>query len=152
MALITNLYMSSLWLVFYSSAELFFPWVRSIVPFLIVVPLALALFPFVIDTDRFKNFRKNLQIKIRLALMPLFWIAINSYSVIFAWKEGAPTPSALVSYTPAFILLAFILYALFLIYKNKGWRIVTAVLFGINLYFSLFAYLLAAMAISGTYL
>lgn len=125
-------------------------------PFTILIPIVLAASPFLYDTDRFRNFKKHLKVKLSLAALPLFWILIGMWGGIFRFNHDAPNNNLLSKHTAGSLLLFFaacyIIYGCYFLYRNKGYRIITAFLLLVNGYIAFLMLFVAGMSVSGNWI
>lgn len=120
----------------------------------IIVPIGLAVLPFLFKNDGFRNFSKDLKTKVSLALLPAFWVFTGVWGSIFhsTFREDHTRWPDFISYPLYLILFGFILYSALLIYKNKGYRFLTICLVLVNTWFVFMMSFVAGMSISGVWL
>lgn len=146
---IVLIYMSLNWFISMSTLNFLHP----IMPFAIILPIILGGLPFLFvhDFSRPKEI-KHLNIKIKIAMMPAFWVLIGLIGAIF--RNGGPIYkwSGFSDYILLFIFGASFIFGIYAIFKNKGCRLITFIFFIINSYMTLFMAFIAGMSISGTWL
>lgn len=115
----------------------------------ILTVLVLAGLPFMFCNDHFKNLKKDMGIKLSLAVLPLFWLSEGLYAVIFHGSAvGRRAQLGAEDFLWIFSLV-FLLYGCFLLYKNRTYRVLTVVLFLVNFIFIFLADLGAGCSITG---
>jgi len=120
----------------------------------ILVPVALAVAPFLFQNDWFRDFSKDLRTKVSLALLPSFWVFAGVWGSVFhsTFRQDHTRWPDFISYPLLLVLIGFILYSAFLVYKNKGHRLLTILFVLINAWFVFMVTLAAGMSISGDWL
>ena len=141
-------YMSLCWFISMAVQAVFNP----VMPLAIIVPIILAAFPYLIKNERFKNFKKDAPIKRSIALLPAFWVVIGLWGGAFRSRGHSEPWPHFIEYFVLAVLALFLIYGVYRCFKNKGYRILTIILFVINLYFALFVSFCAGMSITGDWL
>ena len=144
---IFHIYLDLCWFISMAVMNLLHP----VMPLSIVVPITIALFPFLIRNDNFNNLKKDFSIKCSLSLMPVFWVVTGLWGGIFEHKTNQAWP-AFVQYFILFVLIFFFIFGVFSIVKNKGYRKISIFLYIVNIYFALFVFACASMSIAGAWL
>lgn len=141
-------YMSLCWFISMAVETIF----NHIMPLAIIVPIFLAVFPYLIKNDGFTNLKKDALIKRSIALMPAFWVFIGLWGGAFRRREHAQPWPHFIEYFVLAALVLFLIYGVYRCIKNKGYRIPTTILFVINIYLALFVSFCAGMSITGDWL
>ncbi len=126
---------------------------HPIMPFAIIIPIGLGLVPFLVKNDWFRNLKKDVEIKYSISFMPIFWVAIGIWGGIFK-RQKPPLPQwpAYIEYVILALLVGFCVYGIYRIIKNRGYRILTIILFLVNAYFAVMVTFCAGMSITGVWL
>jgi hypothetical protein len=116
----------------------------------ILVPMILGALPFLVNNDKFRTLKKDFTIKLSIALMPVFWVIAGICGGIFRYKTTRWPP--VTEYIILALLIGFLAYGIYCIFKNERYRIFTAVLFLVNIYFALSISLCALMSIANDWI
>jgi hypothetical protein len=127
---------------------------HPVTPFAILVPVAITACPLYVIPDH--------AVKLRLIILPLLWTLIGVFGAAFRNRlpfdifsnmaHRADRLPHFFSDVVLWSLILFIVYGLYQLFKNVGYRRFTAVYFLINLWFALFISFVAGMSISGVWL
>ena len=80
--------------------------------------------------------------------MPVFWVTIGVLGAVFHYGNTQAYGRNFAGYLVCALALAFLVYGVYCLSRNKGYRIATAVLFAVNGYFTLFIGYFAFMTIT----
>jgi hypothetical protein len=134
----------------------YFGWFLSLsnlfgLPLNYLTPLLLII-PFLFKNDHFKNLSKDFDKKYPIVLLPAFWIVICFFGAIFRADGPYNQFSKQILNINIIILLAFFIYSLILIVRNKGYRTLSIILVLVNSFFVLWLWFISGMAIDGHWL
>lgn len=146
LGVVAPFYMYICWIISSALFLMFHPVMEAA----IIVPALLMVFPFIYH--RFNNRGKDFGMILSMATMPLFWIFIGIWGLLFYHNGPHHTMSEVILLVPAIIFYFFLPYGLFLIWRNRGHRLATTLLYIINAYFLFWFFLYAAMTMSGIWL
>ncbi len=119
----------------------------SIRNFASLFPILLICLPFFINED----FKRDLDVKKRLASLPLIWTIIGLIGAFFPY-DYHNTNSVVPWFLVVGLLAFFFIFSVYQIYKNKNYRLFTVTFFVINGYMVLMMSFIASMSISGSWL
>ena len=95
---------------------------------------------------------KDMPIQRSIALMLLFPIGILIWAYIFEVKGDPEIQPIEILFPPIILVISFIIYGTYYIYKNKNYRFSTIFYFLMTSFFMLVSCLIGIMAISGNFL
>jgi hypothetical protein len=135
-------YMYLTWFISMALGNLYPP----IVVYDVVVPIILFALPLLTYTHGITRAGRQ-----RLALLPLFWVAIAFWAGLFHHRGGVEWPRYIVQ-LPDYLFIAFFFYALALLFAHKGYRLLTIIMIVLNAWFAITMTFFANMAIAGRWL
>lgn len=116
----------------------------------LLVPILMMLLPFILPRDLIGDDEQERKIKKSFIYLAVFWIAAGLMGGIF--RRGGPLTFPWLAYMTIPFFLAYVIFSVVLLVKNKGYRLLTLGFVLLNGYFTFYYSFCMGMSIGGVWL